>query len=255
MCGLFDQTVTMGQDGGPSIELVVFGDESYGRHETKDGYTVVHDQDLGLFCHATLSDGRFLSTRVPATADPPAGARRHLKESEAVRNGIFRRRFAELSPPPSGLGKTAADLAIGTMCHENGHLLCRFPDMYDYGERDGDFEKSAGIAHYCLMGAGNHLNNGRTPAPVCGYLRELAGWCTRVVELNQGGRFEAAHGDYATVMKYKTSKPNEHFIVENRAQLEHDGHLPSSGLAVYHCLCSGAPRRRAGAEPRGLVRR
>ena len=33
----------------------------------------------------------------------------------------------------TSLGRTAADLSIGTFCHENGHLLCRFPDMYDYG--------------------------------------------------------------------------------------------------------------------------
>ena len=36
------------------------------------------------------------------------------------------------------------------------HLLCRFPDMYDYGERDGDFEGSHGIGVYCLMGSSNH---------------------------------------------------------------------------------------------------
>ena len=45
----------------------------------------------------------------------------------------------------TSLGRTPADLTIGTFCHENGHLLCRFPDMYDYGERDGDSLKSAGI--------------------------------------------------------------------------------------------------------------
>jgi M6 family metalloprotease-like protein len=38
----------------------------------------------------------------------------------------------------TSLGRSAADLSIGTFCHENGHLLCRFPDMYDYGQRDGD---------------------------------------------------------------------------------------------------------------------
>jgi M6 family metalloprotease-like protein len=77
----------------------------------------------------------------------------------------------------TGLGSGPNDLTIGTFCHENGHLLCRFPDMYDYGNRDGDGVSSAGIGSYCLMGAGNHLNNGRTPAPVCAYLRDLAGWC------------------------------------------------------------------------------
>ena len=29
----------------------------------------------------------------------------------------------------TSLGRSANDLSIGTFCHENGHLLCRFPDM------------------------------------------------------------------------------------------------------------------------------
>ena len=67
----------------------------------------------------------------------------------------------------TSLGRSAADLSIGTFCHENGHLLCRFPDMYDYGQRDGDNVPSAGIGIYCLMGSGNHLDSGRSPSPVC----------------------------------------------------------------------------------------
>ena len=65
----------------------------------------------------------------------------------------------------TGLGSSPSDLTIGTFCHENGHLLCRFPDMYDYGNRDGDGVKSAGIGSYCLMGAGNHLNSAFTRTP------------------------------------------------------------------------------------------
>ena len=26
-----------------------------------------------------------------------------------------------------------SSLALGTFCHENGHMLCGFPDIYDYG--------------------------------------------------------------------------------------------------------------------------
>lgn len=25
------------------------------------------------------------------------------------------------------------ELTIGTFCHENGHMVCDFPDLYDYG--------------------------------------------------------------------------------------------------------------------------
>ena len=122
-------------------------------------------------------------------------------------------------------GARAADLSIGTFCHENGHLLCRFPDMYDYGERDGDRRASAGIGNYCLMGSGNHLDFGRSPSPVCAYLRDLAGWCDNEIDLSVAGAYEAKHGDYNTVMKYRTSKPNEYFLVENRIE---DGPRPGA---------------------------
>ena len=150
----------------------------------------------------------------------------------------------------TSMGRSADELSIGTFCHENGHLLCRFPDMYDYGERDGDTTESAGIGGYCLMGSGNHLNFGRTPSPVCGYLRDLAGWCDTVITLNEPGEHEAKHGDYATLMKMPTDKPNEYFIVENRSQLGLDQALPSSGLAVYHCDILGSNELQQGSATR-----
>ena len=146
----------------------------------------------------------------------------------------------------TSLGRTAADLSIGTFCHENGHLLCRFPDMYDYGERDGDTAASSGIGNYCLMGSGNHVDNGRSPSPVCAYLRDLAGWCDNEVNLSVPGDFEAKQGDYNTVMKFRSSKPNEYFLVENRSKMNLDRGGMSSGLAVYHCDILGSNELQQG---------
>ncbi|WP_426238019.1 M6 family metalloprotease domain-containing protein [Pararhizobium sp. DWP1-1-3] len=146
----------------------------------------------------------------------------------------------------TSLGRTPTDLTIGTFCHENGHLLCRFPDMYDYGERDNDSVKSAGIGSYCLMGAGNHNDNGRSPSPVCAYLRDLAGWCDEEIDLNRAAAYEARHGDYKTVMKYQTSKTNEYFLIENRSRIGLDRGLPASGLAVYHCDILGSNELQQG---------
>lgn len=146
----------------------------------------------------------------------------------------------------TGLGRNPSELTIGTFCHENGHLLCRFPDMYDYGSRDSDDKDSSGIGRYCLMGSGNHLDFGRSPAPVCSYLRDLAGWCDNVIDLNTDGAFEAMHGDYGTVMKYRTNKPNEYFVVENRSKQGLDRALPSSGLALYHCDIFGSNELQQG---------
>ena len=138
------------------------------------------------------------------------------------------------------LGRQRIDLSIGTFAHESGHMLCRFPDLYDYGERDGDFEKSSGLGEYCLMSWGNHLNGGKTPSPICAYLRDLTAWCDNEVLLNNPGRFETKHGDYGTAMRFRTDKPHEYFMIENRHQEGLDEYLPASGLAVYHCDTRGS---------------
>ncbi|MCL7453426.1 MAG: M6 family metalloprotease domain-containing protein [Anaerolineae bacterium] len=144
-------------------------------------------------------------------------------------------------------GLSSSDLSIGTFCHESGHMLCRFPDLYDYGKRDGDFERSAGMGVYCLMSAGNHLNSGRTPAPVCGYLRYLAGWCSNEISLNTPGSYTAVHGDYGTVLVYNTVYENEYFLIENRSEVGLDQGLPSAGLAIYHCDIWGSNEWQGGS--------
>lgn len=414
MSAIFGEILTFGQANGPDIQLKVFGDEHYARYENLAGYTVVYDDELGVFCYARLAAGAFRSTGVPATGAPPAGVVRHLQEAKvvvdtkaeakrmrrsaatgvfleeavvrtlgpnqgllegrvlstgavkgltilvnfqdltssvtreevdemlnganytrngnicsvreyfqrvssgkldytnvvvgpyrlsrnrqfyvnnllieealqlAVADGLDLKQFdsknegivdalnvlyagqtqynGELWPHNyhidlrfgnmrtdlyllTSVGRTAADLSIGTFCHENGHLLCRFPDMYDYGERDGDNVVSAGIGMYCLMGAGNHLDFGRSPSPVCSYLRDLAGWCDNETDLNTAGAFQAVHGDYNRVLKFRTSKPNEYFLVENRSKMDMDRALPASGLAVYHCDIFGSNELQAG---------
>ncbi|MEL6985401.1 MAG: proprotein convertase P-domain-containing protein, partial [Actinomycetota bacterium] len=127
---------------------------------------------------------------------------------------------------------------------------CRFPDMYDYGKRDGDNEASAGIGRYCLMGSGNHLDNGRTPSPVSSYLRYLAGWTDDVVLLNADGTYEARHGAYDQAMKYDLGSPNEFFLVENRSRIGLDRRLPADGLAVYHCDTRGSNEWQDGTRQR-----
>lgn len=150
----------------------------------------------------------------------------------------------------AALGRTPSRLVIGTFCHEAGHLLCRWPDLYDYGTRDGDFEKSAGLGFYCLMSAGNHLDEGRTPAAVCAYLRHLVDWCPKVVDLKTSGPYEARHGAYDTLLRYPTTRKNEYFLVENRVRKGYDRFLPATGLAVYHCDILGSNEWGIGAADR-----
>jgi M6 family metalloprotease-like protein len=418
MSSIFGETLTFEQEDGPDVKLVVFGDESYARYENEDGYTVVYDSDLGVYCYAVLINGEFVSSGVSLTQSPPAGVRRHFKESGEVRNAKFEARHALMIPPPdpyratdtmrtigrnkgllpgrcvsegkvkgltimvqfqdvksavtadevsdilngqdysengnfcsvreyylkmsnrkldytnevvgpitlshrrhyyiqhplfkeafdavvnmgidlaqfdsrgeetidalsflyagktlydgelwphnhvinlqygdirtyfymiSSLGRTKSDLSIGTFCHENGHMLCRFPDLYDYGTRDGDFEESAGLGRYCLMSSGNHNNMGRTPSPICAYLRDLLGWCDNKVVINKPGKYQITQGDYGTAIVFETGYFNESFLVENRSKLGLDEHIPSSGLAVYHCDIFGSNEWQGGTPTR-----
>ncbi len=139
----------------------------------------------------------------------------------------------------AGLGRYPVDLSIGTVCHETAHMLCGFPDMYDYGISTGDADINPGLGAYCLMALGQRLNYGRSPAPVCIYLRDLVGWCDREVLLNHPDMFEVRYGDYHSVFRYETDRPNEYFLVENRTRMKLDAYLPASGLAVYHCDTMG----------------
>ncbi|MGE0082793.1 MAG: M6 family metalloprotease domain-containing protein [Desulfococcaceae bacterium] len=139
----------------------------------------------------------------------------------------------------AGLGRYPVDLSIGTICHETAHMLCGFPDMYDYGLSTGDADISPGLGAYCLMALGQRLNYGRTPAPLCAYLRDLVGWCNREILLSHPDMFEVSHGDYHSVFRYETDRPNEYFLVENRTRMKMDAYLPASGLAVYHCDTMG----------------
>jgi len=58
-----------------------------------------------------------------------------------------------------------ARLTIGTFCHENGHMLCGYPDVYDY-----NYDSTGGAGMFCLMGDGNYGNGGLCPAQICAYL-------------------------------------------------------------------------------------
>jgi hypothetical protein len=85
MTGVFGQRAMLGQGRGPDVELVVDGNERYANYETPTGYSVIYDEDQGLFCYARVRDGRFESTGVPATDPPPPDVEPHARESDEIR--------------------------------------------------------------------------------------------------------------------------------------------------------------------------
>jgi M6 family metalloprotease-like protein len=135
------------------------------------------------------------------------------------------------APLPLATGVNAVDyqitamdqqLVLGTYCHENGHMLCDFPDLYEYSNQ------SRGIGKYCLMCLGGNADP-RNPVNVAAYLRFRAGWADSVA-LASGLRVELAPGRLAVHARSAT----EYFLIENRAQQGRDLALPDAGLAVWH---------------------
>ena len=94
-----------------------------------------------------------------------------------------------------------------TFCHENGHMVCDFPDLYDYGS------ESNGVGAYCLMCAGGNMSP-KNPVQVNAYLKYRAGWAGSVSELAAGQEVIAsAEGNVFCIHR---RSPTEYFIIENR---------------------------------------
>lgn len=124
----------------------------------------------------------------------------------------------------------SASPVIGTFCHENGHLILDYPDIYAVGS-DGE-----GVGEHCLMGSGNYLNDGKTPAPINAYFKDLVGWA-KVTDLKPT--------DHATKnlpttgnVAYRISNPaapSEYFVVENRgAGDKWAQYADDKGIIIWH---------------------
>ncbi|MFA7174825.1 MAG: M6 family metalloprotease domain-containing protein [Kiritimatiellia bacterium] len=123
-------------------------------------------------------------------------------------------------------------LSIATFCHENGHMICGYPDLYDY-----DYDSIGGAGKFCLMGHGNFDKN---PAQFCAYLKYASGWTTTVevepytfVEASVASRM--SDPDFNKI--YRFGKPDvatEYYLFEGRSQADRDAGIPAAGLFIWH---------------------
>ncbi len=125
---------------------------------------------------------------------------------------------------------TGSSLSLGTFCHENGHMLMGWPDLYDY---DGD---SAGVGAFCLMCGGCF---GTNPAEPCAYFKLDAGWAD-VIDLWDPTVDLPLDVDGNMMYRFqRVGHPNEFFLIENRQKSGRDAGLPDHGLALWHVDTEG----------------
>lgn len=126
-----------------------------------------------------------------------------------------------------------SSLSLGTFCHENGHMLCGYPDIYDY-----QYDSKGGAGGFCLMNSGGH---GTNPVQINAYFKEASGWAT-VVDLNASSNLTAsvsASGtDFNKFYRYqKPGVPTEYYLIENRQKVAfpaRDANIAASGVAIWH---------------------
>jgi M6 family metalloprotease-like protein len=127
-----------------------------------------------------------------------------------------------------------SELTIGTFCHENGHMVCGYPDTYDYG---GD---SKGTGRFDLMGMGNDAKN---PVPPNPYFRNgISKWSTYTDIRNyKTNDITLTPNTIGTFAAFKTYSPNEFFLFENIKNTAGTRYakMPGNGLLVWHIDTKG----------------
>lgn len=137
---------------------------------------------------------------------------------------------------PYQITNIGSTLTLGTFCHENGHMLCDYPDIYDYDRVGNDYDSKGGAGMFCLMNSGG---SGGNPVQICAYLKRGSGWAT-TINLTSNSTLtasvtSAAGAGFNTF--YRFAKPGvatEYYLVENRQKSGRDANLPASGIAVWH---------------------
>jgi M6 family metalloprotease-like protein len=120
-------------------------------------------------------------------------------------------------------------LTLATFCHENGHMLLGWPDLYDYDTDPND--DSAGVGAYCLM---CNTGSGTNPVEPCADLKWRAGWMT-VTAIDECMLDQPlTAGTNTAYVFYNPGNGAEHYLLENRQASGRDSAIPDSGLAIWH---------------------
>jgi immune inhibitor A len=131
--------------------------------------------------------------------------------------------IAEEEVPPFG--------SFGVLCHEFGHLL-GLPELYAPGGLPQE-----GIGVWGLMGQGTWLRKGEHPPHPCAWSKAKLGWVdVETIEHTTPAVTLPAVEREPRIVKIPVTpdRPEEYYLLENRAPIGADASLPGQGLLVWH---------------------
>jgi M6 family metalloprotease-like protein len=125
-------------------------------------------------------------------------------------------------------------LTIGTFVHENGHMLCKWKDLYAYDE------SSKGAGGYDVM----CVNGSTNPVPPNAFYRSLMGWITlKEISKDPPGTAYKLPADLNNALVYtgtSATSAQEMFVIEARRRTGRNATLPDSGLIIWHIDKAGS---------------
>ncbi|MBT7166910.1 MAG: M6 family metalloprotease domain-containing protein, partial [Victivallales bacterium] len=132
---------------------------------------------------------------------------------------------------------------IGTFSHENGHLTCGFPDLYNYDNN------ASVVGDFSLMSGGSHGGGGKHPTSVDPYLKNSAGWAT-MTDLAPTDHFRVSaqrdRNHYYRIVN--PAEPREYIVFETRDDTGYEGPYgghatsvcPGQGIVAWHVFEGGS---------------
>lgn len=124
--------------------------------------------------------------------------------------------------------------AMGTICHELGHIFGA-PDYYDTDYRvNGEFYATG---QYDIMCNGSWNHSGRIPAHHNPYTKCYTfGWDTpqNISAENHHYILSSTTRNKGHFYRINTQTENEYFLLENRTKEKFDTEIPNAGLLIYH---------------------
>lgn len=127
-----------------------------------------------------------------------------------------------------------ASPTIATLCHENGHMLFHWPDLYDT-----DYH-SYGLGDYCLMAYQGSATN---PVYPNAYLRKSVGWETPVSLNGQTGSVAVNANALTSYVYTNPNNSDELFVIEARTKTGRHASLRDEGLVIWHVDLAGRNSR------------
>jgi M6 family metalloprotease-like protein len=129
----------------------------------------------------------------------------------------------------SGLYNTSPatePLQMGTVVHENGHMIGGWPDTYKYTTDNG----TDGIGAFDVMcNIGDYCN----PVPPNPLFRSDAGW-GKVIDITNYNGSVSDTANSLTCYKYHINNSDEYFLFESRKKTGRSASIPDEGLTIWH---------------------